>query len=273
MTSRASLASYLLQLQSAGRLTFTREEAQAALGIGQGAFLDAAERLQRRHLLVTPRRGFYVVVPPSYLAQGAPPPSWFIDAMMERENRPYYVGLLKAAELHGASHQAAMAFQVVTDKTIPEIRAGRSLIAFIYRKDFQEIESGIEKRKVDTGWMKLASVELTALDIVRYPRAAGGLGNIVTVLADLAPKIDALRLRVLADGFERSVVQRLGFLLTHSGHADRAELLKDRIRDGSQVPWVELDPREASDPDFAPDIVERNKDWRVIVRTMPEADT
>jgi hypothetical protein len=32
------------------------------------------------------------------------------------------------------------------------------------------------------------------------------------VLADLAPRIDALRLHDLAKGFERSAVQRLGFL-------------------------------------------------------------
>ena len=30
------------------------------------------------------------------------------------EHCPYYVGLLKAAEMHGATHQAVMEFQVVT---------------------------------------------------------------------------------------------------------------------------------------------------------------
>ena len=34
----------------------------------------------------------------------------------------------KAAELHGATHQAVMEFQVVTNKRIPKIRAGRSII-------------------------------------------------------------------------------------------------------------------------------------------------
>ena len=42
--------------------------------------------------------GFYVVVPPQHASWGAPPPSWYIDALMRREGRPYYVGLLKAAE-------------------------------------------------------------------------------------------------------------------------------------------------------------------------------
>jgi hypothetical protein len=76
------------------------------------------------------------VVPPQYLSRGAPPPSWYIDDLMRHEGHSYYVGLLKAAELRGATHQAVMEFQVVTDKRIPKIHAGRSIISFVYRKDF-----------------------------------------------------------------------------------------------------------------------------------------
>ena len=39
---------------------------------------------------------------------------------MRHEGEAYYVGLLKAAELHGATHQAVMEFQVVTGKRLPE---------------------------------------------------------------------------------------------------------------------------------------------------------
>lgn len=56
---------------------------------------------------------------------------------MRHEGRPYYVGLLKAAELHGATHQAVMEFQVITDKRIPRISAGRSVLSFYYRKDME----------------------------------------------------------------------------------------------------------------------------------------
>jgi hypothetical protein len=83
------------------------------------------ERQQKHGHLITPRRGFYVIVPPQFMSWGAPPPSWYIDALMRHEGRPYYVGLLKAAELHGATHHAVMEFQVVTDKRLPKIRAGR----------------------------------------------------------------------------------------------------------------------------------------------------
>ena len=121
---------YLQDLQSEGRVSFTRDEAVRALGITPRGFLKAAAREQRRKALFNPRTGFYVAVPPQYLSWGAPPPSWYIDDLMGHEGRLYYVGLLKAAELHGATHQAVMAFQVVTDKRIPDIRAGRSIISF-----------------------------------------------------------------------------------------------------------------------------------------------
>src|SRR5437660_11328429 len=113
---RSSLSRHINGLLSAGRVVFTSTDAEDALHLGQGAFLDAAERLQRRKHLLNPRRGFYVIVPPQFASWGAPPPAWYIDALMHHEHQAYYVGLLKAAELHGATHQAVMEFQVVAGK-------------------------------------------------------------------------------------------------------------------------------------------------------------
>ena len=139
---RSALSGYVSGLLSTGRTVFTADEAEQALGVGHGAFLDAAERLQRRKALLNPRQGFYVVVPPQYASWGAPPPAWYIDALMRREGQAYYVGLLKAAELHGATHQAVMEFQVVTAKRLPRIRAGRSMIVFYFRKDMEAVSRG-----------------------------------------------------------------------------------------------------------------------------------
>ena len=267
----AALSSYLNRLLSGGRVVFGREEAQKALGVSAGAFLDAAERQQRKRHLVSPRRGFYVIVPPQYLSWGAPPP-WYIDDLMRREGRPYYVGILKAAELHGATHQAVMEFQVVTDKRLPEIRAGRSVVTFHYRKDMTGVSQGIEERKTDTGRMKVSTVELTLLDLLRYPHAAGELDNIATIVADLGDRIDPGKLAALSAGFDRSVTQRLGYLLEQSGHQDRATALRERLPQGSGLPWVELEPSQAADPDFTSEPQARNERWHVIVRRAPERD-
>jgi predicted transcriptional regulator of viral defense system len=269
---RSALSSHIAGLLSAGQVVFTSKQAEQALGLGRGAFLDAAERLQRRKALIRPRQGLYVVVPPQFASWGAPPPSWYIDALMRHEQQPYYVGLLKAAELHGATHQAVMEFQIITGKRMPKIKAGRNLIVFYYRKDIAAVEAGIEDRKTDTGRMKISSPALTALDLLRYPQAAGGIDNVATVLMDLAEKIVPTQLAALSEATERPVVQRLGHLLDRLGHADRTTPMHAALTARGAAPWTELDRQEARDPDFTPEPRERDDRWHVIVRRTPEVD-
>jgi len=269
---RSALSSYVSGLLSTGQTAFTAEEAVQALGVGRGAFLDAAERLQRRKALLNPRQGFYVVVPPQFSSWGAPPPAWYIDALMRYERQAYYVGLLKAAELHGATHQAVMEFQVVSSKRLPKIRAGRNLIVFYFRKDMNAVAVGIEDRKTDTGTMKISSPALTALDLLRYPQASGGIDNVATVLSDLAEKIHPEQLATLSATFERPIVQRLGHLLDRLGHEALTTPMLEALQARGDVPWTELDRQQARDPDFAPEPQERDSRWHVIVRRIPELD-
>src|SRR6266851_3944084 len=270
--SRPSLSAYITGLLAAGRLVFSRDEAQAALGTGRGAFLAAAQKLQKRGRLLNPRQGFYVIVPPQNLNFGSPPPASFIDDLLRHEKRPYYVGLLKAAEIHGAAHHAVMEFQVITDKQMRNVQVGRSKIAFYFKKDLNAVAPGIEDHKTDTGKMKVSSVEMTLLDLLRYPEASGGLDNVLTIFADLGPKLDAGKMAPLCDAFERSVVQRAGYLLHRAGLPDGVEKLHEFLERDSHAQWTELDPSLASDPDLAPEIVARDKRWHVLIRRLPERD-
>ena len=269
---RSALSSYASSLLAAGRGVFSADEAQREIGISRGAFLDAAERLQRRGQLIRPRRGFYVVVQPQYAKMGAPPPEWYIDALMHHEKQPYYVGLLAAAAAHGASHQAVMEFQVVTNKLLPDVEAGRTRITFSYRKDMATVSSGVEDRKTQSGYMQLSSPELTALDLVRYPQSSAGLDNIATVLAELSERLKPKKLASLSVAFEKAVVQRLGHLLGRLGHLRAAEAMFTALSARGPLSWVELDPKQAGDPDLSAPPSERDERWRVIVRRPPEID-
>ena len=269
---RSGLSSYASGLLAVGRTVFTAVEAERALGVGRGAFLDAAERLQRRQALLNPRRGFYVVVPPQYASWGGPPPAWYIDALMRHEGHAYYIGLLKAAELHGATHQAVMEFQVISAKRLPKIRAGRNLIVFYYRKNVQAVTAGTEDRKTDTGTMKISSAALTALDLLRYPQASGGIDNVATVLSDLGERIDPEQLAALSGLVERPAVQRLGHLLEHVGHHVLTGAMLEALHARGSLPWTELDRQEVRDPDFELEPQQRDPRWRVIVRRVPEPD-
>ena len=269
--SRQALSRYVDQLLSEGRSVFTAAEAEGEIGLGHRSFLDASERLQRSGKLLRPRQGFYVVVPPQYAGWGAPPPTWFIDALMRWENEAYYVALLKAAELHGATHQAVMQFQVVCGKRLPEIRAGRNLIAFYFRRAMDPTLAGVEDRKTDTGTMKISSAALTALDLLRYPQASGGIDNVATVLAELAPAIAADELVSLSTRIERSVVQRLGYLLDWLGADRLAQPVLDALRSKAPLRWTELE-RDARNPEFTSDPPLQDAKWRIVAHRPPEPD-
>jgi predicted transcriptional regulator of viral defense system len=175
-------------LQESGRYTFTREEAADSCGLSDIAFRHAALRLHKQTRLVAPRRGFFVIVPIEYRSAGAPPPAWYIDALMRFHGRPYYVGLLSAAALHGAAHQQAQEFQVITDRALRPAIAGRTQLRFFHKR--HQAQTPTVALKVETGTMLVSSPEATAFDLVRYALAAGGFGNIVSVFTELAEKSD-----------------------------------------------------------------------------------
>lgn len=72
--------------------------------------------------------------------------------------------------------------------------------------------------KTETGTIRVSTPETTALDLVRYLVAAGHLGNVITVLAELAEKMNGKALAQVARA-ERDVsnAQRLGYLLDQVG--------------------------------------------------------
>jgi hypothetical protein len=79
---RGALADFVDDLQVAGRLTFTRDEAMSALRVSMAALKQAALRLAKRGRLVSPRRGFYVIVPLEHRATGAPPVDSWLAALL-----------------------------------------------------------------------------------------------------------------------------------------------------------------------------------------------
>ncbi|HET6496086.1 MAG TPA: type IV toxin-antitoxin system AbiEi family antitoxin domain-containing protein, partial [Thermoleophilia bacterium] len=71
------MADFIDDLQASGRYTFVPVDVRAGLTKSDIAIANALRRLTKRGRVVTPRRGFYVIVPTEYRAAGAPPPSWF----------------------------------------------------------------------------------------------------------------------------------------------------------------------------------------------------
>lgn len=209
------LEDWIESLPAQGRYTFTRHEAEAALGSSFVAVQSALRRQKQKGRLASPRRGFYVYVPPEHRAAGAPPASWFIDDLMRFTGCEYYVGLLSAAALHGAGHQQPMVFQVLADGLHGTLAAGRSSIEVLRSCSVGRLP--VQRVQTETGTMAVSTPEATALDLVRLPAAAGNWNNVATVLAELSAAMEAGRLVAAAGCTRLPDVQRLGYLLEQLG--------------------------------------------------------
>lgn len=88
MVRRGAQADFVDDLQAGGRLTFTRGEALAALGVTMPALKQAALRLAKRRRLVSPRRGFYVILPLEHRDEGAPPVDAWLGEMLRYQGAP-----------------------------------------------------------------------------------------------------------------------------------------------------------------------------------------
>lgn len=259
-----SLPEYVDRLQQSGRYTFAREDAIRDLPLSPVAIKRAAERLFAQGRVVNPRRGFFVVVPLEYKSAGAPPASWFIDALMRFHGLPYYVGLLSAAALHGATSQQPQEFQVITNRQLRPAPVGRGRIRFLMKKNLER--TPVTAVKTETGSMRVSTPEATAVDLVRYAEHAGGWNNVAEVLADLAEKIDPDRLAEAArTDDDVAAAQRLGYLLGQAGAEDKA---------GPLLNWVEAErPRTVSlRPDRPAANATRDRRWRLLVNELTEVE-
>lgn len=259
----AWLAEFVDQLQAQGRYVFTRTEvAEQSSKIGVQA---ALRRLKQQDRIVSPRRGFYVIVPLEYRSTGSPPATWFIDDLMRFLAQPYYVGLLSAAAVHGAGHQQPMVFQVITDRPTREIRIGRQRIEFHMNRRIQSLP--ILEIQTDTGIMRVSTPETTAYDLVRYASSAGHLNNVATVLDELAEKLETENLEKLATCMPVPVVQRLGYLLDLVEERSLADPLASWLSGRRHRPVPLASGRGLSDQGAKAD-----PRWRVIPNVILEPD-
>ncbi|MDX1902051.1 MAG: type IV toxin-antitoxin system AbiEi family antitoxin [Gammaproteobacteria bacterium] len=183
------------------------------MGISHDAARAGLYRLKRDGRLISPVSGLYVIVPPEHKSFGSIPADELIPIMMRHVNAEYYVALLSAAGFYGASHQKPMVFQVVTNRRIKHsLKFGQIHIKLIYKKSLADLP--VKDFIVNSGYLKVATPELIALDLLKFPKHAGGMNNIGTVLSELVESINVHKLIQLAERLgERHQLQRLGYMI------------------------------------------------------------
>lgn len=208
------LGNWIEKLQAKGKRAFAvRDIHEAFPGISDIAVKRSLSRLSQKGKVASIYKGYYLIIPPQYAIRGILPPLLFIDGFMKFLKRPYYVGLQSAAALHGAAHQQPQEFFVFT--VFPALRATAKKgikVNYISVKNIPEIY--LQERKTESGYLKISSPELTAIDLIQFEKRVGGMNRVATILNELAEamnpeKITAAFVRDMAT----TVVQRLGYLL------------------------------------------------------------
>lgn len=248
-------------LISRGRYSASLEEIRELTDLSYAAVTSGLQRLRRQRRVFSPTRGLYVVVPPEYRSWGVVPAEWFIDDLMRHLGYRYYVALLSAAAYHGASHQAPQVFQVMAERRVLDRAIGRVRLSFY--TSMHTIDTPTEMVSVHTGSIPVSSREATVADLIREPRASGGISNVATILAEIG-ELDGSELATLAARYGRAIARRTGWLVERYGTCRDLDPLRlaARLDQGEPDLLVASGPRRGrADPV-----------WRVRVNVAVEPD-
>ena len=266
-----SLLDYIKSIRKSGERYFTIEKLMADLCIGKNAALNAIHRVKKKGELISPSKGLYVIVPPEHMVHGSIPAEELIPIIMNHLNADYYVGLLSAAGFYGASHQKTFRFQVITNaRIVHPLEFGQIKIEIVRRKVISDLP--LRDFTVNTGYLKVASPELIAIDLLEYVHRCGGLNHVVTVLSELIESMDADRLIKLACDMEREhQLQRIGYIV------DNIELMdEDLSRRFVEKIHGYISGHKGKYLPLSSSIVQRGfprcKKWRIVINTEIESD-
>ena len=257
------LAGFIDDIASRGQFHFTTEAVARTLRVSPIAARAAVRRLRQKGRVATPFRGFGVIVPPEYRRLGCLPAEQFVPQLMAHLGLDYYVGLLSAAEIHGAAHQRPQVFQVVLPANRPSIRCGKVAVEFVARHNAARIPT--VTRNTPRGHLRVASVAATAFDLVGYVQRCGGLDQVATVLAELAESVAPDDLVRAAPLSPVPWAQRLGHLLESVGATPVAEPLAGWVARQARE-YVPLNPRRSLSSG------DRSSRWKLLVNQRVEPD-
>ncbi len=257
-------ADFIEKLIAKGRYTFATLEAEQALQVSPAALRAALRRLRQKGKIVDPIRGFQLILTPEYRTLGCMPPEYFIDDLMQHVKSPYYVGLLSAAQLHGAAHQQPQQFQVVTNKARLDINCGQAHIVFIKRSNIKNMP--VTSFNTSYGNFLVSTPEVTAMDLVTYPQHCAGINHVATILSDLVEKIIPEKLLKLVElTHELAWLQRLGYLLDFLNEEKMASVIKKYLTQQRTQPC-------ALQSSVSIENAVHDKKWNILINVELELD-
>ena len=209
---KMNISDWIHSREIRGRATFSIADVKDAFAERPSKSINTElSRQVSRGRVQSVYRGFYVIVPVQYQLKGVIPPAYYLNDLMDYVGKPYYLGLLSAAAMHGASHQRAMKTQVMT--VVPRIKESgkNSLLDWNYRQEIPE--AFVVEKNAEIGTLRYSGPELTAVDLVQFASHVGGYQRVATVLAELMDSVDMEKMGELLRFTTVATIQRLGYLL------------------------------------------------------------
>ena len=208
-----AVADYIRALQSYEEYAFSTEELyQKTFAPGSTVKKELA-RLIADNQLINLRKGFYVIIPPSYQSYNRLPIELYVDKLFTYLDRPYYVSLYSAATLHGASHQKVQQDYIMTSlPALRDIEKNNTKINFFTRTKWPQ--ANVLQRSSTAGYFNVSSPALTFADLLSDQNHLGGINRMLAILEELSEAIEPSDLTELLSWYkEKSTLQRMGYLL------------------------------------------------------------
>jgi predicted transcriptional regulator of viral defense system len=226
MIQYSTIKDWVEDLPKRGRTTFSKEDV-----ISQFPNLTIHNIQMTLHRLVLKNKiqsvwqGFFVVVLPEHGLRGIVPPLDYVDQLMKFLRKDYYVALLSAAELHGASHQAPQEFFVITNTTNLRNKSKKDIkINFVAKKIIPK--KHLSQMMTRSGYVEVSSPILTAFDLIYHIKSIGGINRAATIIYDLAEKIRFSEVdKEFMQSFPPVITQRLGYIFNELGFEELANKL------------------------------------------------
>ncbi len=259
-----SLKELISNFLSVGKYFFTKEDVLRELLLNPSQFRQQAYRLAQKKLIKKLTNNFYVIITPEFRNFGSLPMHWIIDPLMKHLNQDYYISLLSAASMYGATEQQPMISQVITNKPTKNIILGRDKIEFHVFKYCSTSDK--TSLNVPTGYAQISTKEQTMLDLIRFYNVAGHLSNVASIIKILAEECDPVALaKIIEKEKTNPVLQRLGYILELTNFSNLANIVA-----------LELKKRKPKYVPLKPDVSEKTgeklKRWKLTLNDTLELE-
>ncbi|MDR2474156.1 MAG: type IV toxin-antitoxin system AbiEi family antitoxin [Tannerella sp.] len=271
MSEYSNIGQWVEDLPKLGKSVFTKQEVVNQFpDFAKDNIRNALNRLSKKKKIQSVWRDFYAVVLPEYGLKGIVPPMAYINQLMNFLSKDYYVALLNAAALQGASHQASMEFFVITNSRVLRNKQKDDIkINFVTKKHIPT--QYIAQITVNSGYVNISHPELTAFDLLIYEKNIGGINRVATVLSELA---ETLNFDNISEDFLKlldiTVIQRMGYLLDLLRFHELADKLLQKSKNAGikfrKYPLSVLSEKQ-NYTDF-----KTNDKWKIIINEEIDID-